>query len=508
VERREAGFTLVEVLVALAIAVMLGALLLRTAVSALHWTQLQSQRVHEHAQMAELVDRFDSEENSAWAIFTPPNDVAGRANGDGHEVDFFTRDGRNDPYFWAYTYDANAQTLTRSTYSSLGGAVTPDVTYTGITNFYAHTYPVTALQDPSSKIYSPLYAGATLTPGSVSFLGGTNVAGGNQITYIRLEGPTLVREMQLSTQTAPSGFVVVLQYTPAPTATPQTTLNSWPPFVELPMQGQALQASWTPAQHDIAYYINRLLGGGVANATLAPCATDQARAFTDNNFTTPLANATAPAGSLPTGVSGYTDAGGCVTFNGGSFTNGMPNVALYEPGYTGTFGQNGNTCGPGVSVNATYPGNEVGPTMQLVSIGVSTIVNCAISWQDAQQRPASATTIYRVVGCDVSGGILGLGSSCKFTISVPTPKDECTYVRDEGGVVQSGYTGITTATMSPANLGTLVYNGNNTYTFTRTSAGTVVIDKSVQWADLSQNVRGSGCTKRLSYESIGSLTYQ
>ena len=212
------GFTLIELVVAVGIAVMLSYFLVRTTAMTLHWSSMQAQRNVEHASMEELVDRWRAEEDSAWAIFTPDTDVNGVANGDGHEVDFFTRDAKYQSYFWAYNYDAQAKTLMRYQYAAPGGTPVVDTTYGGITTFYVHTYPVTALQDRSSKVYSPLYDGATLLPGAVRFYGAAypQIAGGNQITYLRVESPTMVREMQLSTQTAPSGFTVVLQYTPAP----------------------------------------------------------------------------------------------------------------------------------------------------------------------------------------------------------------------------------------------------------------------------------------------------
>ncbi len=155
----------------------------------------------------------------------PSTDVDGLPNDDGHELDFFTRDGANQSYFWAYNYDAASKTLTRYLYSQPGGTAVFDEAYTGITKFYAHTYPVTALQDKSSKIYCPLYDNAQLVPGAVRFYGPSHpdIAGGNQITYVRLEAPTNVEDMQLTTATAPSGFTVVLQYTPNPSPSASPT---------------------------------------------------------------------------------------------------------------------------------------------------------------------------------------------------------------------------------------------------------------------------------------------
>ncbi len=337
--RGSRGFTLLELTVSLGIAAVLTLLLVQMAALVLHWSSTQAQRNVEEAAIGELVDRWHAEEDSAWAIFTPASDVNGASNSDGHEVDFFNRDAKFESYFWAYDYDAADKTLTRYLYAAPGSAPQADKTYDGITGFYAHTYPVTALQDPAAKIYSPAYNGAALQPGAVRFYGAANplIAGGNQITYVRVQSATRVRELQLSTSTAPTGFTIVLNYTPKPSATPAVTLQAWPQYVELPMQGQSLQTAWVPAPHDAAYYLNRILGGAVANAALSPCATNQARAFTDAMFKTPLVSATPPLGALPVGVSGSTDAGGCVTINDKIGSN----VELYEPGNMTALVQNG-----------------------------------------------------------------------------------------------------------------------------------------------------------------------
>jgi prepilin-type N-terminal cleavage/methylation domain-containing protein len=480
------GFTLVELLIAVAIAVIIGTVLLRSAIAMLHWTTLQAARNTEHAQIGELVDRLEADEDSAWAIFTPPKDVHGSSNADGHELDFFNRDGKNQAYFWAYNYDSSAQTLTRYLYSSLGGTPISDVTYSGINAFYARTYPITALKDASSKIYSPLYEGAALTPGAVTFFPGTGIAGGNQITYVRVAGPTLVRELQLSTQTAPSGFIVELQYTPAPTPTPQIALVAWPQFIELPMNGKALQTSWMPPPHDVAYYVNRLLGGGIANAALAPCGTNQGRAFTDSTFTTALTNATAPAGTLPSGVSAWTDASGCITFTSSTFTNGMPNVGISESGYTGTFTEPGTTCGLAVAIVYTYPASQQGPAADIVSQGGSSLAKqCGITWQGSSASE-QATTIYEVSGCvDINSSnyeLVGNGEKCKAGSAWVSTTPDCT----PGGSGGIEYTPTGIAVKGP---GSATDNGDGTFTMTRTGSGS--ISASYTYSELMCSGRGT-----------------
>ena len=296
------GFSLLEVLIAVAVFAILGFFLLRVTTGALHWVSIQAQRDSDATTVGRLADRWMAEADSAWAIFTPPNDVNGVSNADQHELDFFTRDGSNRSYFWAYTYDAKAQTLTRYLYSAPGATPVLGETYSGVTKFVAHTYPVTALQDSSTPLYSALYKNATLHSGAVRFYASTApwIAGGNQITYVRIETASDIREMQLVTQTAPSGFTVVLQYTPSPAPThgPLRSLG------RIVFEPQSLTYN-DPVQR-LARGLNAVLGGATANAQTASCS--YAQLFLDNAGTIPDANA--PNANDP---ANRTDGKGCAT---------------------------------------------------------------------------------------------------------------------------------------------------------------------------------------------------
>ncbi len=474
------GFTLLEVLVAAAAAVVLGVFCVaaaRAALTALHAT---GAHLSEQAQMGELLDRLQTDEDSAWAIFTPPSDVAGQSNADGHEVDFFNRDGKERGYFWAYDYNAAAKTLTRYLYGAPGGSATVDQTYAGVTGFYAQTYPLTALQDATSRIYSPLYANAALQNGAVHFFSSAPwIAGGNEITYVRVQSANESSELHLSTLTAPSGYIVVLNYTPSPSPSP--ALAAWPQFVELPMQGQSLQTSLAPVgARAIGAAVNALLGGAVADAAVgyAPCSAyaGQARAFTDASFSTPLANAVAPTGALPSGVSGSTDSAGCITLSSAAFTNGLPNVALYEPGYSGAFAQGGNACGLAVSIAATYPGNQAGPQAQLVSQASSTAEPaCATTWQDNNSTPNSAMVTYEVAGCSGSYTLVGLGDTCDFgaqSTSSGEPPDCSTQGGGNSGGQMISDTYVWTVSSGP---GTIITLGNGDGGVERTGTGAISI---------------------------------
>jgi len=228
VNRSQRGFSLLETVAAVAVVTVIGLFVLSAIAQTLHWNAALAQRRSAQMAMGLLADRLEAEEDSAWAIFTPPLDVSGSSNADGHEVDFFFRDAQNRAHFTAYSYDKTEHRIQRMLYANPGGAPVADgPPVSGIDEFFARTYAVTALQDPGSLVYSDLYRSAELHPAQVRFDPTQPwLAGGNQITYVRLGSAQSIRELQLSTQTAPSGFTIVLRYTPAPSSTPQDRVTA------------------------------------------------------------------------------------------------------------------------------------------------------------------------------------------------------------------------------------------------------------------------------------------
>jgi type II secretory pathway pseudopilin PulG len=215
------GFTLLETVVALGVVTAAGLLLVPALAGAFHWNASLGQRRTAQTAIAALADRLEADADSAWAIFTPPLDVYGSPNSDGHELDFFLRDAQNRAHFWAYRYDKTDRQIQRLVYAAPSDTPTADGAPLRGADFLARTYPVTALQDPQALIYSPLYRDAALQAAQVRFDPDRPwIAGGNQIAYVRLRSAQSARELQLSTQTAPSGFTIVLRYTPSPSGSP------------------------------------------------------------------------------------------------------------------------------------------------------------------------------------------------------------------------------------------------------------------------------------------------
>ncbi len=241
--KQQAGFSLVEVLVAAAVFIVVSLAMLASLHASAQWIQSTSSRNAQQAALARLIERWRAESASAWAIFSPAADVMGNPNIDGHELDFFLRDGRNQPVFWAYYWDKTAQTLTRFLYAPGKTRVQDGDPIPNITAFDAQTSPVGSITDATAAVYLPMFdpSGAAA---DVNFGYGPNVIGGNRLTNVRITTPHDDRSVLLETGTAPSGFTVVMNYTPAPTATPpKNALVTEPASLEFPAAPNAFESA-------------------------------------------------------------------------------------------------------------------------------------------------------------------------------------------------------------------------------------------------------------------------
>jgi type II secretory pathway pseudopilin PulG len=209
------GFSLVEVLVASAIAFALGWALL----SLLHVTSFAATRMDARLRArdgaARLTERLESDAGGAWSVFVPPQDVAGASNADGHELDFVTEDASHRSYWWAYGYDAASSRVTAFAYAP-GAAPVSGETFDGIASFSARQYALSALAKPASRIYDPLFAGAQFAPVDVVLPWGAPAAGGNRLVRVHLGALGSDRTLTLASATAPTHFTVIVDYTPAP----------------------------------------------------------------------------------------------------------------------------------------------------------------------------------------------------------------------------------------------------------------------------------------------------
>lgn len=212
------GFSLVEVVIASAIAFTIGALLVWLAHATVLAAAHLDQRLTARSTVDRLAERMTADASSAWSVFVPAHDVLGNANGDGHELDFVSEDASHRSYWWAYDFDARASQVTVYAYAPGTPPSVGDV-YSGVNAFSAETHALTDLADPASDVYDALFAADTLAPVDVPFEWGGNAIGGNHLVRVHVAAEGIDRTLLLATGTAPTHFTVVVEYTPAP-ATP------------------------------------------------------------------------------------------------------------------------------------------------------------------------------------------------------------------------------------------------------------------------------------------------
>ncbi|GAC1498205.1 MAG: hypothetical protein NVS1B14_01110 [Vulcanimicrobiaceae bacterium] len=217
------GFTLVEVLVATAILAMVsGALVMLLHALAARIRTFAAQG-EARAGLQQLLDRWEADEASAQAIFIPGVDVFGADNlGAPHELDFYTKDSANRPYFWAYRWDAGTHRLQRYVYGGVGTAPQTDGTpIAGIMRFSVSLHRLSEITDPDSPVYLPLFQNPK--DADVILDAGPGVLGGTRLVHVDFATARDAVRTDLTAHAAPSGFTVVLAYTPAPTATPASS---------------------------------------------------------------------------------------------------------------------------------------------------------------------------------------------------------------------------------------------------------------------------------------------
>jgi prepilin-type N-terminal cleavage/methylation domain-containing protein len=227
--RAQRGFTLLETLLALSIALPLGFAVLAIVGGGLRAATTAATAGSNADSLATLIERLDAEAHSAAAIFTPRTDVFGApscdASGACRELDFFTRDAKNAPHFWAYLYDPSAKTLTRYAYDDLSANGPANLRpygqrLTNVTGFSAKRIPV-------SQLTIPALAGYVATDVVVPF-GYPGVAGGNALLGVDVQNAAMRLHHELVPRLAATGFsVVVGTYAPSapPTSAPPSTFG-------------------------------------------------------------------------------------------------------------------------------------------------------------------------------------------------------------------------------------------------------------------------------------------
>jgi type II secretory pathway pseudopilin PulG len=221
VREGQRGFTVVEVLLALAIALPVAVALLGIVRLALGGTQAAASNAAAAAVMDDLVERLDAESHGAAALFEPATDVLGSPSCDPHgecrELDFFTRDAQGAAHFWAYRFDPQAHTLQRYLYDDLGASGPVNLRASGsalpLQSFEVKHVPISRVHVAALGNYAPKDVAVAL--------GYAGVNGGNALAVVNLSNAAFHLKRELLPRLAASGFTVVVgTYTPGPRLSP------------------------------------------------------------------------------------------------------------------------------------------------------------------------------------------------------------------------------------------------------------------------------------------------
>lgn len=181
--------------------------------------------------LEQQIDVLRSDAATSFAVFVPDRDVHGNANlaanGTGHEIDFYSKNDAGLPVFWAYDWDAKAQTLQRYDYDTAGnvgqvdrttGAIDQGRNYPvipGVTSFAAQTLEATDLVGAKSayaSVIAPLFAGAAPRALPVGYDDGAaaraDLYGGNTTVQVRISTLHGSRTIHLASAALPSGFTI------------------------------------------------------------------------------------------------------------------------------------------------------------------------------------------------------------------------------------------------------------------------------------------------------------
>lgn len=459
--------TLIEILVAAAIFAVVAFILVGLVYEYNVGGKRLSAAQRSRTDIAHLLDQWEADQSSAEAVFIPDADVLGADNRTTpHEVAFYSKDASNRPYFWAYYYDGAQQTLQRYDYANPGSPASKDGNaFEAITRFAPSLHALSEISNSSSPIYMPIFSGAR--DYDVKLGMGASVVGGTHIVHVDIATAKESVPVELEAGGAPSGFTVVLNYTPAPKPTPASTLRTWPAAVRYGVSGGPIGKAGVKPSFNVASVINGFLGGGIAQAA-TPCT---AQAYTDSTFSTPDTVGDPIANAL---LGAPPDVHGCY---GGQI------VAYEASGATGTFGISPGLCGTSVLPGTWNPSSVAVQAYNATVGGSPAIASCNVIVGDGggtTPAPLKGLVTAQVIAQCVNGGTLLVGATCfgKW----PALPGTC----DPSVGMKSGFIddGSVTFSVAPAGLGTFSDTSSRDWTFTRTAPGTVTLTEKALKAKL------------------------
>lgn len=391
---RERGFTLIEGMIAVAVIVLAIVGVVEISHTLTHSISANATQQHAAVEAGHLVDSLQADADSAIAVFIPMTDVKGVSNTDGHEVDFYSRNGSGTSQFWAYNYQPGASgatgTVQKYTYQwgQQASATAVGSPIQGVTAF-------TALSGLASSINSPMMAG--YTPTSHAFtLNYSGVRTGNTLTKITFSvasgTQTETRAIKLIAGILPSGQKIVKgTWTPAPSR--GLSITQIAGFIS-----PTNVAAQTFTISDDPYYIGSFLQSSSncnGIATISPSPNSPNLALSNNgsySFSVmPAATLTSAATCTATYTDGFSQspvtenisvAVPTIAANPQTFTVSSGNsqtVQLTQNNYGGgTFTLSANACG--AAVTATGSVAATNGVANVTVTGVTTGPQCTLTY--------------------------------------------------------------------------------------------------------------------------------
>ncbi|MDP9025270.1 MAG: type II secretion system GspH family protein [Candidatus Eremiobacteraeota bacterium] len=234
--KHERGFTIPEILIAIVLLVGIGVATLAAMRGLTNAVERRSTAHGGAISMEQQITKLRGDADTAFAVFVPTNDVFGKPNVTDpqvvppHEVDFYTKTDTATETFWAYRYDAKAQTLQRFDYdpakkqvgvfNRTTGAIETAGAYpplTGVTSFSATTVQANDLGNPQKNTFASIITGLgrgqSPRGDPVGFVPASGVPrsdlyGGNASVVVKLATDRGDRTLHLVSGAMASGFTI------------------------------------------------------------------------------------------------------------------------------------------------------------------------------------------------------------------------------------------------------------------------------------------------------------
>lgn len=171
-------------------------------------------------------------------------------------------------------------------------------------------------------------------------------------------------------------------------------VTAWPAAILYPASGSSLGAvAFSGPVLTPGAILNRLLGGGVAEAAVSACAANQPRAYTSSGPSSKWAASSVLANaSDPYGLGYTTNSNGCLFYKGTAVNDTTTgSIVVNETSYSNTFWQPANNCGTSLRLTGWTPSSASGPTALAIEVPGSSanVSSCSLTFGDNRDSGSS-----------------------------------------------------------------------------------------------------------------------